>query len=217
MSSYVLMRVLESSARRYDLGMRLLSRGRIARVYARIAELAEAGPVRRVLDIGCGTGEVALACAARGAAVSAIDPNADMLEVARGKPVAEGSVEWLELGVAELEDRWPPESFDAVVSCLCFSELSPDERRYALKVARSRLRPGGRLVVADEVPPLGAGRRWLARLSRLPLVAVTWALTQTTTHAIGDLPELVQDAGFAQVQVERPGAGLAIVSARVAP
>lgn len=219
MSSYVFMKVLESTAGRYDLGMRLLSGGRIAGVYRRVAELAGAAPGRRVLDLGSGTGGVALACAARGAEVFGIDPNAEMLEVARAKAAAAelaGSATFVELGVAEIEDRWPEESFDAVVSSLCFSELSPDERRYALRTARSRLRVGGVLVVADEVPPASLAGRVAARLARLPLVVVTYVLTQTTTHAVADLPERVAEAGFEQVEVERPGAGLAIVSARKA-
>lgn len=211
----MLMKVLESSAARYDWGMRLLSGGRMPAVHARVAALAEAGPGRRVLDLGCGTGGVALCCAARGAEVVGVDPNAEMLEVARAKePPPEGSVEWRELGVAELRDRFPPGSFDALVSCLCFSELSPDERRYALRVARELVRPGGALVVADEVPPPGAAGA-LARLARLPLVALTWALTQTSTQALSGLAELVAEAGLLDVRCERPGAGLAIVSARV--
>lgn len=51
---------------------------------------------------------------------------------------------------------------------------------------------------------------------RASLVVVTCVLTQTTTHAVADLPERVAEAGFEQVEVERPGAGLAIVSARKA-
>jgi 2-polyprenyl-3-methyl-5-hydroxy-6-metoxy-1,4-benzoquinol methylase len=66
---------------RYDRGVELLSRGRIGDVYSRMAVLA-ASPGKHVLDLGCGTGGVALPCAARGAHVVAIDSNAGMLEIA---------------------------------------------------------------------------------------------------------------------------------------
>lgn len=82
MSSFVWMKVLESTPERYDRGISMLSGGRIGEIYQRIAEIA-AVPARRVLDIGCGTGAVTLACAARGAVVTGIDINAEMLDVAR--------------------------------------------------------------------------------------------------------------------------------------
>ena len=61
MSSFVWMKLLESAPERYDRGIRMLTRGRIGEVYERIAQLV-AAPGKRVLDIGCDTGGVALAC-----------------------------------------------------------------------------------------------------------------------------------------------------------
>lgn len=205
MSSFVWMKFLESAPERYDRGIRLLSRGRIAEIYDRIADYA-ASPGNRVLDVGCGTGSVALACAARGAHVVAIDSNAGMLEVARAKPVPAGcvgDVEWLELGLAEIEDRFDEAALDAIVFCLVFSEFSPDEQAYALDVARSHLRPGGHLVIADEtLPALGLQRAWY-RLRRLPLVAATYVLTQTSTRPIEHLADRVRNGGFRQVEETR--------------
>jgi len=216
MSSYVFMKVLESSAHRYDRGMQLLSRGRIEKVYARVADLAsESGG--RILDIGCGTGGVSLACAARGCTVTGIDVDAEMLEVARAKatraPTA-GSVEWLQLASAEIEDRFEPSSFDAVTACLVFSELSPDQQAYALRIARSRLRPGGTVVVADEVAPHSLLRRVLYRLGRLPLELVTYVLTQTITRPVSGLGDQLRAAGFVEVREEWPWSAFAIVHAR---
>jgi len=199
------MKFLESAPERYDRGVELLSAGRIAEVYEQIAEHV-AAPGRRVLDIGCGTGGVSLACAARGARVAAIDPNAGMLEIARAKPVPRdrgGDVEWLELGLAEIEDRFGEATFDAIVSCLVFSELSPDEQAYALHMAQSRLVAGGRLVIADEtLPPSGPRRLWY-RLRRLPLVSVTYLLTQASTRPVEHLADRVRHAGFEQVEETR--------------
>ena len=217
MSSYVLMRVLESTPQRYDRGIRLLTRGRIDEVYERLAEVA-ASPGARVLDVGCGTGGVSLACAARGADVVGIDRDAGMLEVAAAKPVsaaAGGRVEWVELGAAEIEDRFEPGSFDAAVSCLAFSEMSPEEQAYVLRTVRSRLRPGGVLAVADEARPESAGARLRHRLARLPAVVTTWVMTQTTTRAVEHLADTVRRAGFDDVDETRLWSGdFVIVTAR---
>jgi len=216
MSTYVLMKVLESTPERYDRGIRILSGGAIDRVYEEIARRA-AAPGRRVLDLGCGTGGVTLTCAARGAAVVGIDRDAGMLAVARAKVRAAGlgeRVELVELGAMELEDRFPPESFDAIVSCLMLSELVEEEQSYVLRAARTRLRTQGRLVVADEVRAAGGAARLRQSLRRLPQVVLTYALTQTTTRAVTDLAALVRAAGFSVVQETSIGRDFALVEAR---
>ncbi len=205
MSSFAWMKYLESAPERYDRGIQLLSRGRIGEVYERIAA-SSASPGKRVLDLGCGTGGVALACASRGARVTAIDSNAEILEIARAKLLPRdcgGTIEWLELGIAEVEDRFAEESFDAVVSCLVFSELSPDEQAYALDMARSRLVPGGHLVIADETRPSSKTQRAWHSLQRLPLSVATYLLTQTTTQPVERLADRIRKAGFSHVEDER--------------
>jgi len=215
-SSFVFMRVLESSARRYDRGIRLLSHGRIDEVYESLAVMV-ARPGIRILDVGCGTGGVAVACAVRGAEVVGIDRNADMLEVARSKNLpfgAKGTVEWLQLSAAEIEDRFEPSSFDAITGCLLFSELSPDEQTYTLAIALSRLRPGGDLVLADEVVPASAARRLIHHFARMPVVILTYLLTQTTTRAVRGLAEPLRAAGYVDVDEQRPWSDFAIVRGR---
>ncbi len=208
MSTFAYMKVLESTPDRYDHGIRLLSRGRIGAVYTRIAEMV-AAPGRRVLDVGCGTGGVALACAARGADVIGVDRDPGMLEVARTKttPGLSGKLEWIELGAAEIGDRIPEASLDAAVACLSFSELSRDEQAYVLAVLRTRLRPGGDLVLADEVVPQGRLRRLAYRLRRLPVAAVTYVLTQARTRPLDDPTALVRGAGFVDIESVRLWSG----------
>ena len=208
MSTFAYMKVLESTPDRYDRGIRLLSRGRIEHVYATIADMV-AAPGHRVLDLGCGTGGVALACAARGADVIGIDRNPGMLEVARSKPTARlpGKVEWLELAAAEVGDRVAERTLDAAVACLSFSELSRDEQAYVLEVLRTRLRPGGALVIADEVVPQGRLRSIAYRLRRLPVAAVTYILTQARTHPLDDPTSLVAREGFVDIESVRLWSG----------
>jgi demethylmenaquinone methyltransferase/2-methoxy-6-polyprenyl-1,4-benzoquinol methylase len=192
----VLMRVLESAPDRYDRGINILTLGKAVEGYRRLSQRIQ--PDWHALDIGSGTGGLALLAAARGAQVVAIDVNPEMLDQARRKAEEAGlsdRVSWREMGVAEMDTLSPDASFDVVCSSLCFSELTSDERIYALKQAHRLLRPGGLLLLADEVQPLGLARL-IVGVIRFPLVLLTWVLTQTTTRAVPDLEELVRQNGF---------------------
>jgi demethylmenaquinone methyltransferase/2-methoxy-6-polyprenyl-1,4-benzoquinol methylase len=201
MSTYVLMRILESAPKRYELGIRLLTAGGVERAYERLASHVE--PDQRVLDIGCGTGALTVRLARRGARVKGIDINAALLAIAAQHVRAAGvedAVELAEMGVAEL-DRETAASYDAVACSLCLSELSDDENVYALAQAMRLLRPGGLLLVADEVKASGLIARLLRYLVRAPLAALTYAITQQTSHPIADLPGRLTRAGFELVAV----------------
>ena len=79
-----------------------------------LADAARLSAGDRVLDVACGTGAATLAAAARvgpTGSVTGLDPNPDMLAVARGKGAP---VDWRD-GVAEALP-FPDASFDAVVS-----------------------------------------------------------------------------------------------------
>lgn len=205
MSSSVFMKVLESSPSRYDRGILMLTRGRIKVVYQMIAEMV-AAPGKQILDIGCGTGNVSLACASMGAFVIGVDSNAEMLEVAKekaNKTGLESRVEWLELGVAEVGNRITNGSLDAIVSCLTFSELTPDEQTYASSIALSLLKPGGDIVIADELLPDDRFHRFVHRLTRFPIAVIAYLLTQNTTRPLKNPTELLSKAGFADIESTR--------------
>ncbi len=197
MSTYVYMRILESAPHRYDLGIRLLSLGRVDAMYDAVAAAAvRAGVPARVLELGCGTGNLTARLLARGATVTAIDQDPEMLAVARDKLGGKPGLALQEMAAVEIADRFPAGSFDAVAGTLVLSEMSEDEQAYVLAAARRVLRPGGRLVVADEVPPEGLWGRLAYAATRWPAAAVTYVLTQTSTRAARDLAGHVRAAGF---------------------
>ncbi len=76
-----------------------------------VSVVEEAGAEHRVLDLGCGTGRLALGLAARGHSVTGVDPARASLDAARAKSGAD-RVTWIE-GNAE---HAPTASFDVAVS-----------------------------------------------------------------------------------------------------
>jgi len=190
------MKILESVPYRYDWGIRILTFGRLDEAYDRLTSLVKKG--QRVLDIGCGTGTLTLRAARKDAEVKGIDVNPHMLEVAQ-KRAAEvnlaQNIEFCKMGVAELGIE-NPESYDAVMSGLCFSELTEDELAYALKEVKRILRPGGLLLIADEVSPKSISKRIFNWIVRLPPVIITYLVTQTTTKAVDNLQGKIEGSGF---------------------
>lgn len=189
MSTLVYMKLLEQTPAKYDRGMQLVSLGRISEIKREVASFIEPG--QSVLEIGCGTGSLAALMVERGAEVTGIDVSENMLAVAReNAPRAK----LLHMTATEI-DRLPPGAFDAIVSTLVFSELSEDELDFVLRATGKLLKPGGKLIVADEVRPTGLGRL-AADLVRVPLAALTFLLTQNTTHALKDLESRLTRAGY---------------------
>lgn len=113
-------------------------------------EAAKVVPSARVLDLGCGTGNAALAAARLGADVLAIDPSARLVDVTRTRAEREGLVRRrAEVGDASsipADDA----SFDAVVSIFAVI-FAPDAHRAAGEMLRVT-KPGGRIVVTSWSP-----------------------------------------------------------------
>ena len=192
-----MMKILESAPGRYDKGIRILTLGRLGKAYDRLTSHIRKG--QKILDLGCGTGALTIRAAQKAAKVKGIDINSQMLEIAQNRAAEANlaqNVELCEMGVAELGGE-ESESYDIVMSGLCFSELTEDELLYTLREAKRILKPEGLLLIADEVRPKSISKMILNWLIRIPLVTITYLITQTTTKAVKNLPEKVEKAGLA--------------------
>ena len=126
-------------------------------VYVSAAETSNA---RRVLDIGCGTGSLALRLAAQGLAVTALDPAAGSLDVARRKPGAE-QVRWIQGYAVDL----PALDVDLVTMTGNVAQAIVDDDDWSLTLARihDALRPDGWLVFETRIPARTAWTEWNRR------------------------------------------------------
>jgi tRNA (cmo5U34)-methyltransferase len=108
------------------------------------------GEVRRILDLGVGTGETARRVLARhpGARLVGIDESSAMVSAARGS--LEGSAE---LRVGMLEDALPPGPFDLVVSALAVHHLDDAGKADLFRRVGAALAPQGVFVLGDVVVP----------------------------------------------------------------
>ena len=114
-------------------------------------EAASVGPGRRVLDVACGTGNAALAAAARGAEVAGLDGAPRLLEVARTRAQEAGvRADWRLGDVQALP--WDDGSFDAALSV--FGVIFAEEGRAAAAELVRVVEPGG-VVVVTSWPPHG--------------------------------------------------------------
>jgi SAM-dependent methyltransferase len=114
-------------------------------------------PGEHVLDLGCGTGNAALAVAEQGAQVIGVDPASRLLDVARARASAVGLAIDFRLGDAA-DIPLPDNSVDAVVSVFAVV-FAPDAKAAAAEITRV-LRPGGRVVLSAWTPigaPAGPG------------------------------------------------------------
>ena len=202
MSTFILMKILESAPSRYDRGIKMLTFGGVEKAYDNLVAPVKNGDT--VLDIGCGTGALTMRAARKGARIKGIDINVDMLDIAKRRihdAGFSGTVEFSEMGVGEM-DTLKTASYDVIMSGLCFSELTNDELRFTLKEVKRLLKPGGYFLLADEVIPENILFRVLQWLIRFPLVIITYIFTQTTTHAVRNITLKIRGIGF-QIQSKK--------------
>jgi putative AdoMet-dependent methyltransferase len=125
-------------------------------VLERVLVAAEVGPGKKVLDIGTGTGNLALGSLKRGAVVVGLDPSEKMLVRARAKAeglsaaaVGPAKATFLQIAEPFLVIPYPDATFDAVVSTYAFHHVPHHHQPDALREMLRVLAPGGALAIGD--------------------------------------------------------------------
>ena len=149
----------------FDPPVRLFMRERLFK--GRLVEQMAIQPGQRILDVGCGTGTLALLIKERHpqSEVVGLDPDPQILALTRREAVRSGFEVSFDVGYA---DRlpYPDAGFDRVTSSLVFHHLARQTKRAAFAEAYRVLRPGGELHIAD----IGRAGGVLMRLAVRPIV-----------------------------------------------
>ena len=120
----------------------------------------------KVLDVGCGTGVLAIRLGERGLDVMGLDPAAASLDIARGKPGAD-RVRWILGDATALGGSVPPASFDVAVMTGNVAQVFVTDAEWSdvLSGLAAAIRPGGHLVFETRVPEQRAWDEWTAELT----------------------------------------------------
>lgn len=121
----------------------------LERVVKAVLDTANGRPGAKAVDLGCGTGSLALALAHQGVEVTAVDISPEMVAQLREKAALEGlsGVSCLVCPIEQFD--LPQGSVDLVVSNYALHHLRDQDKEELVRRALGWLRPGGRLVVGD--------------------------------------------------------------------
>jgi len=177
-----------------------------------ILALAEPQAQHVVVDLGSGTGLLALAFAERAAHVYAIDSSSAMNEYLRVKARSAGIENIETVTASAVSLPLVDEVADLVVSNYCLHELRSAEKYRALAEARRVLKAGGRIVIGDMMfsfSPLHARDRRvlsakLRTLARRGLPGM-WRLLKNAARLVSGRGEHPADAAWWREAMARSG------------
>jgi 2-polyprenyl-3-methyl-5-hydroxy-6-metoxy-1,4-benzoquinol methylase len=195
-------------------------------------------PGADVLDLGCGTGQISIPLANRGANVLGIDVSPAMASALRAEARRRGLARLAAVAVPIEELDMAPASLDLVVSSYALHHLRDADKARLVTAAFEWLRPGGRLVIADMMLGRGGSARdraiirgklrvlarkgpggwwriaknswrYLARIQERPISLASWrGLLEEAGFTAITASALVAEAGLVTGARPEPGRGV---------
>ena len=176
----------------YDCAVRVMTREAAWR--ARLVERIDAKRDETVLDVGAGTGSLAIALttAAPGCRIRGIDPDPAAVELAKDKAARACSSATFEQGSFNGPAPHRDDAVDKITCSLVLHQVPMAEKRRLLRAMFEQLRPGGQLFIAD----YGLQPTFIMRLAFRLTVQLLDGRSDTQPNADGILMPLIEEAGF---------------------
>jgi ubiquinone/menaquinone biosynthesis C-methylase UbiE len=152
----------------YDAHHARSAYGDEAKTHERILDAARVAHGERVLDVGCGTGTLALAAARRvgeRGSVVGVDASEEMIEFARAKALSASAPVTFERAPAHALP-FPEARFDVVLCALALHHVPEAELAQAVAEMRRVLSPAGRVLIVEFGRPMDL-RAWLRPIALL--------------------------------------------------
>jgi ubiquinone/menaquinone biosynthesis C-methylase UbiE len=175
----------------YDAAIGLATRE--GRWRGRLVAQMNIKPDDRILDIGCGTGSLALMLKRRAptATVFGLDPDPKALEMARRKAARAGAdIEFLQGFLSDTLIK-PLRPLTKISISLVLHQTPVKEKIRILNTCRHALGPDGEVHIADY-----GEQRGLMRLAFRTTVQALDGIADTEPHATGQFPAIVREAGL---------------------
>ncbi|MBI4782410.1 MAG: methyltransferase domain-containing protein [Oscillatoriophycideae cyanobacterium NC_groundwater_1537_Pr4_S-0.65um_50_18] len=176
----------------YDALVGVMTLGKGQAIRETTAAMAKIKTGDKVLDVGCGTGDLTFAAKAHAGVTGEVhgtDASPEMIEMAKRKASQSGTQINFQVDLIE-KMSFPDNYFDVVLSSLMMHHLPNTIKRQGLAEIRRVLKPGGRLVIVD---------------FRRPNTFTEHILTALLLHGgmqngVQDLPTLMKEVGFSNIE-----------------
>ena len=177
----------------YDIFASLMGLGVNGSNSRMIIEMSKIKPGDKILDVGCGTGDLTLTAKKyAGASGSAygIDPSPEGIDIARKKARRSGAEVVFEVGLIE-KIAYPDAAFDVVIRRLVIHHLPDDLKRQGFREIYRVLKPGGLVFIADFKPPSNP------ILAHVALALVGHRMMMQSN--VWGIPPMLTETGFVEV------------------
>jgi ubiquinone/menaquinone biosynthesis C-methylase UbiE len=196
----------------YDTLVKLMSFGKDKAIRKASVELAQINPGDKVLDVGCGTGDLTLEAkklAGSTGEVHGTDASPNMIGQARQKTARTGIDVTFQVGLVEDID-FPENQFDVVLSSLMMHHLPDGLKQEGLAEIYRVLKPGGRLLIVDMQSTIGG--TFAQRLTDF-MITVHGGHTTMQDNVTKQI-SFVEAAGFSIAETEKINRQLSYILAK---
>lgn len=202
---YAWMKFVETAPERYDKSMEVMTGGLLSKIKNDIARQIPKGS--NVLDIGCGTATLAIQLAKEGVIVTGLDCSLQMLEIAKQNIMRSHckDITLVNESVTQLGLVFKENTFDYIVSTVALGEFPKEYLTFIFQECLKILKPGGHIIVADEVWPRKTWRRFLHAIVMAAAWIPQFLILRRVFYPIKDLESIIEGAGYLISEIKTYG------------